>query len=141
MLQRHRAFADAYLADAEHNATRAYLKVHNDQPILRDSAKRRACIWLNRPDVQEYIRKKTEKTNEKAELSIVELKKFIKSVMDGEVKDNEIVNGQIVEKPTRVRDRLTAAKLYGDCLGAYTSKVDIEGGLNVVISGTDEVSE
>jgi len=137
----YKALADAYLADPTRNAAAAYRKVYGDKGKKEDTAKRVASKILHDPEVAAYVAKKDRATNEKAELSIDVLKTFLANVLDGTEKDADFVNGKLKERPARLRDKISAAKLYGDCLGAYTANVNVEGGISVVVCGDNDVEE
>ena len=137
----YKALADAYLADPTRNASAAYRKVYGDKGKKEDTAKRVASKILHDPEVAAYVAKKEQETNAKAELSIDTLKRFLQGVLDGTEKDADFVNGKLKERPAKLKDRISAAKLYGDCLGAYTSNVNVEGGINIVVTGDGDVEE
>ena len=137
----YKALADAYLADPTRNAAAAYRKVYGDKGKKEDTAKRVASKILHDPEVAAYVAKKEQETNAKAELSIDTLKRFLQGVLDGTEKDADFVNGKLKERPAKLKDRISAAKLYGDCLGAYTANVNVEGGINIVVTGDGDVEE
>lgn len=137
----YKALADAYLADPTRNASAAYRKVYGDKGKKEDTAKQVASRILHDPEVAAYIAKKEKETSEKAELSIDVLKRFLQNVLDGTEKDADFVNGKLKERPAKLKDRISAAKLYGDCLGAYTANVNVEGGISVTVCGDNDIDE
>lgn len=141
MRPQYKLLADAYLADPQRNAAAAYRKVFGDKGKKEYTAKQVAGRILHMPEVVAYMQEKERASNEKADLSIDELKRFLKNVLDGTEKDADFVNGKLKERPARLRDKISAAKLYGDCLGAYTANVNVEGGINIVVTGDNEVAE
>ena len=67
MKGKHQEFADAYLADAELNATRAYLKVY---PRSSEAAARRsASDLLTRPDIQAYVAERMKQRAQRTEIT------------------------------------------------------------------------
>lgn len=147
MTDRQRKFADEYIIDC--NATRAYKaaypRVKND-----NVAKSAGSRLLANVDVSAYVQEKLDEISSKKTAEAQEVMEYLTSVLRGESKSTVVVvegtgdgtsEATLMEKTPDEKERLKAAELLGKRYGLWTNKVEVEGEIPVVISGSDELED
>lgn len=142
-----RRFCDAYIANGKKNAAQAYRDAGYD-PKTDHAAAASAQKLLTKADIKEYISQHSRNLQEKAEqdhesklLTAEDLCKFWAGVIDGsigeKVYDREAQG--MIDSPAKISDRLKASELYGKMLNVFTTNVNVQGAVPIVIK--DDVKE
>lgn len=136
MNARQSLFVEEYLKDM--NATQAAIRAGYSEKTARSQGQR----LLTNVDIKNAIKGLREKIQDENIATIKDIEEFLSKSMFGAV-DEEVVltigagdgYGEVVKtrKEISARDRIKAAELLGKRHGMWTDKVDIEGGLGVVI--------
>lgn len=108
------------------------------------------CENLKKPYLKAYIDKRMEEKDKKLIADQDEILKYLTSVMRGETQSEIVViegdyeggsSARRMKKAPDEKERLKAAELLGKRYGLYTDKVDVEGQIPVVISGSDDLED
>lgn len=111
-----------------------YMKTGNaTQSALKAGySKKTACSIgsenLLKPEIQEYIKIQTEKTEDKSIMDISERQIFLTKIIIGEVKDGDL--------PAKLADKLKAIDILNKMQGAYLERVKVEDVMPTWFIGT-----
>lgn len=107
------------------NATRAYQSAYglSDVRACESSASR----LLGNPEIQKYLRELSEELSDSTVADRQELQQFATSVLRGEIKSAGLDrDGNPIELPARLQDRLKALELLAKLQGLFVSKQELE---------------
>lgn len=107
MTEKQRAFADEYLRDF--NATRAYIAIY--KPKSRHGAEASASRLLKNAEVKEYIDGRYSEEHGAIIAEGRELRRFLTRCVRGDISEVAIVQGDKVQKPISIRDRIKCAEM------------------------------
>ena len=147
MTDRQRKFADEYIIDC--NATRAYMAAY-PSVTKSQTAAAAASRLLKDVNVSAYVQEKLDELSSKKTAEAKEVMEYLTSVLRGEGKSTVVVvegtgdgtsEATLMEKTPDEKERLKAAELLGKRYGLWTNKVEVEGEIPVVISGSDELED
>jgi phage terminase small subunit len=105
---------------------------------------------LRNVNVAAYITEKLAEISSRKTAETKEVMEYLTSVMRGESKASVVVvegygdgcsEAKIIDKPPDEKERLRAAELLGKRYGLFTSKVDVEGAIPVIISGGEDLED
>lgn len=137
-------FADEYLIDS--NATQAAIRAG----YSKKTAYSIGVENLSKPEIRAYIDERLSEISSANIASATEVMEYLTSVLRGESRaEVTVVEGcgegcssaRNIEKAPDEKERLKAAELLGKRYGLYTDKVDVEGGVSVVISGESDLED
>lgn len=131
-------FADEYIISG--NATEAAKKAGYAERSARSIGQEN----LTKPDIKSYIDERLKELEDKAIAKQDEVLKYLSSIMRGEQTEQILRSSgdfeQVIDDiEVSAKDRIKAAELLGKRYGIWTEKVDINGGLGVVI--VDDIDE
>lgn len=132
MNKRQQLFVEEYIIDR--NATQAAIRAGYSERTAYSQGQR----LLKHVEVQPAIEGLILEVRNKNIASAAEIEEFLSLTMRGEVPEQVLkgVGGgeqEFVEKQTPVKDRVKAAELLAKRHGLLTDKVDISGGLPIII--------
>lgn len=136
MTEKKQRFCDEYLIDT--NATQAAIRAGYSVKTAKSQGQR----LLTDVDVQNYIREQAENIKNDNIADAKEVMEYLTSVLRGESESTEIVvegvgkgfsEARLVDKPPSEKDKLKAAELLGKRYGIFTDKVNLSGGVGVMI--------
>lgn len=140
MTIKQKKFADEYIISG--NATEAaILAGYSDKYAGTNSGK-----LLNNTNVKAYIDERMQELEDKAIAKQDEVLKYLTALVRGAEKE-EVLKGvgmgeQVVSKiEVSAKDRIKAAELLGKRYGMWTDRLETDGGVNIVISGSDELED
>lgn len=107
MTEKQRAFADEYLTDF--NATRAYIAIY--KPKSRHGAEASASRLLKNAEVKEYIDGRYSEEHGAIIAEGRELRRFLTRCVRGDISEVAIVQGEKVQKPISIKDRIKCAEM------------------------------
>lgn len=106
------------------NATQAYKKVYG---VDDSAAQAAASRLLASADVQKYLRKLSEQTESESIADRQELQETATAILRGQIKSVALDrNGDLIELPTALKDRLKAIELLAKLQGLFVSKQELE---------------
>lgn len=129
MTEKQKMFADAYLADPERNAARAYQSVYGTKSSV--SASKLASRLMKNEGIRAYIDERLEQIHSEKTADIREVQEYLTAVMRGQTSSATLafVGGSqqaVVMKPPEEKDRLKAAELLGRTNGMFRDRVGVE---------------
>ena len=107
------------------NATASYRKVYD----VKDTATAQASAsrLITNPEVQERLRELSEELQDSTIATRQELQQFATSVVRGEIKSVALDrDGNLIELPAQLKDRLKALELLSRLQGLFVSKQELE---------------
>lgn len=107
------------------NATRAYKKVYG---VLDDTtAQAAASRLLSDERVQKYLRELSAQTESESVADRQELQEVATAILRGQIKSVTVDrNGDLIELPTALKERLKAIELLAKLQGLFVSKQELE---------------
>ena len=140
MTIKQKKFADEYIISG--NATEAaILAGYSEKYAGTNSGK-----LLNNTNVKVYIAERMQELEDKAIAKQDEVLKYLTALVRGAEKE-EVLKGvgmgeQVISKiEVSAKDRIKAAELLGKRYGMWTDRLETEGGVNIVISGVDDLED
>ena len=147
MTDKQRKFADEYLIDC--NATRAYKAAYPS--VKKDgAAAANGARLLKNANIATYIEERLEEISSKKIAQASEVMEYLTSVLRGESTAHVVVvdgtgegcsEASVIEKPPDEKERLKAAELLGKRFGLFSTNVNLNGAIPVVISGGEELED
>lgn len=143
---RERRFADEYIANGR-NATQAY-------KAISPRAKETTCAvkgyeWVRKGKISDYIKQKTKERLSASSLTADDVLDELIAIgfnrtSKGLNKQVDLETGEVLrnieyETTAKAEDRLKALELLGKNMSLFTDKVDIEGGMGVMI--VDDIAD
>ena len=106
------------------NATQSYKKIYGvDDSVAQAAASR----LLASADVQKYLRELSEQTKTESVADRQELQETATAILRGQIKSVALDrNGDLIELPTALKDRLKALELLAKLQGLFVSKQELE---------------
>ncbi len=144
MNAKQKRFCDEYLID--YNATQAAIRAGYSPKTAKQIGQR----MLTFVDIKAYIDEQLGLLHNEKTADAQEIREYLTAVMRGESSSEIVVVvgcGDGVSEARRVtkkpdgKDRLKAAELLGKCHRLFTDKLDVDGGVSVVIKGESELEE
>lgn len=161
LTEKQRRFCDEYLIDL--NATQAAIRAGYSPK----TAAAIAAENLTKPKVAENIKKRMDEKEDALIAKQDEVLKYLMAVMRREMKESVVVTcmeektevipsegggkptrrttkkeePKVVEIPARLCDANKAAELLGKRYGLFTDRVDVSGGLPVILAGEDALDD
>lgn len=147
MTEKQKRFCEEYLIDC--NATRAYKAVY---PRIKSDevAAAAGARLLGNVNVKSYIDEQLEKISNEKIADAKEVMEHLTAVLRGESLSEVVVVESIgdfksrarrVEKLPDEKERLKAAELLGKRYGLFTDKVNLDGGVQVIFEGEDDIAD
>lgn len=144
MNAKQKRFCDEYLIDC--NATQAAIRAGYSPKVARVTAAK----MLTNANLKAYIDEQLELLHNEKTADAEEVLEYLTAVLRGESCSEIVVvegcgNGvsearRVTKKPDE-KDRLKAAELLGKRYRLFTDKLDVDGGVSVVIKGESELEE
>lgn len=144
MTEKQKRFVEEYLIDC--NATQAAIRAG----YKVDNARQTAAENLAKPYISEAIKKALAEMSSDRIAKAEEVMEYLTSVLRGQSQSTVTVveakaaggsSARNVKKPPDEKERLKAAELLGKRYGLYTEKMDIDGAVNIVISGEESLED
>jgi len=125
-------FADEYIISG--NATQSAIEAGYSKKYANTNASK----LLHNTTIKSYIDERLKELEDKAIAKQDEVLKYLSSIMRGEQTEQILRSSgdfeQVIDDiEVSAKDRIKAAELLGKRYGIWTEKVDINGGLGVVI--------
>lgn len=120
MAEKLNAKQSAFVAAYKGNATEAAIAAGYSVKTARSQGQR----LLTNGDIMHAIKTRQSRREKKTIATREERQEFWTRVMLGEEKERVVVDGQIVEVPPKMADRLKAADLLGKSEGDFLDRVD-----------------
>jgi len=118
-------FVDAYCGEAMGNATEA-ARIAGYRGGARTWA-RVGSVNIRNCNINNEIENRTKKVRSKAIMTAEERQEWLTSVIQGRVLDGALHDGQPVEAPPKLKDRISAADQLSKMQGSFISKHEITG--------------
>lgn len=144
MNAKQKRFCDEYLIDC--NATQAAIRAGYSPKVARVTAAK----MLTNANLKAYIDEQLELLHNEKTADAEEVLEYLTAVLRGESCSEIVVvegcgNGvsearRVTKKPDE-KNRLKAAELLGKRYRLFTDKLDVDGGVSVVIKGESELEE
>lgn len=144
MNAKQKRFCDEYLIDC--NATQAAIRAGYSEKTAQEQGAR----LLSNVMVKKYIDEQLELLHNEKTADAQEVLEYLTAVLRGESSSEIVVvvgcgDGvsevrRVTKKPDE-KDRLKASELLGKCHRLFTDKLDVDGGVSVVIKGEGELEE
>ena len=144
MNARQELFCEEYLKDM--NATQAAIRAGYSEKTAYSQGQR----LLKHVEIKNKLQGIREKIQDENIATIKDIEEFLSLSMNGEMEE-EVVSvvgesggySKVVKskKQISLRDRIKAAELLGKRYGMWTDRLEIEGGVNIVISGEDDLED
>lgn len=144
MNAKQKRFCDEYLLDC--NATQAAIRAGYSPKVARVTAAK----LLTNANIKGYVDEQLERLHTEKTADAQEVLEYLTAVLRGESSSEIVVvegRGEGVSEARRVqkapdeKDRLKAAELLGKRYRLFTDKLDVDGGVSVVIKGEGELEE
>ena len=144
MNARQELFCEEYLKDM--NATQAAIRAGYSEKTAYSQGQR----LLKHVEIKNKLQEIRGKIQDENIATIKDIEEFLSLSMNGEMEEEVIsVVGEgegysKVVKPKKqisLRDRIKAAELLGKRYGMWTDRLETEGGVNIVISGEDDLED
>ena len=140
MTIKQKKFADEYIISG--NATKAAIEAGYSKKYANTNASK----LLQNTTIKEYVNKRLKELEDKAIAKQDEVLKYLTALVRGSEKE-EVLKGvgmgeQVISKiEVSAKDRIKAAELLGKRYGMWTDRLETEGGVNIVISGSDDLED
>lgn len=140
MTIKQKKFADEYIISG--NATKAAIEAGYSKKYANTNASK----LLQNTTIKEYVNKRLKELEDKAIAKQDEVLKYLTALVRGAEKE-EVLKGvgmgeQVISKiEVSAKDRIKAAELLGKRYGMWTDRLETEGGVNIVISGEDDLED
>lgn len=144
MNARQKRFCEEYLIDC--NAAQAAIRAGYSEKTAYSIGDEN----LKKPELKAYIDEQLELLHNEKTADAQEVLEYLTAVLRGESSSEIVVvegcgNGvsearRVTKKPDE-KDRLKAAELLGKRYRLFTDKLDVDGGVSVVIKGESELEE
>lgn len=140
MTIKQKKFADEYIISG--NATKAAIEAGYSKKYANTNASK----LLQNTTIKEYVDKRLKELEDKAIAKQDEVLKYLTALVRGAEKE-EVLKGvgmgeQVISKiEVSAKDRIKAAELLGKRYGMWTDRLETEGGVNIVISGEDDLED
>lgn len=140
MTIKQKKFADEYIISG--NATKAAIEAGYSKKYANTNASK----LLQNTTIKEYVNKRLKELEDKAIAKQDEVLKYLTALVRGAEKE-EVLKGvgmgeQVISKiEVSAKDRIKAAELLGKRYGMWTDRLETEGGVNIVISGSDDLED
>lgn len=154
MNAKQKRFCDEYLIDC--NATQAAIRAGYSKKTAE-----KASGWINaksqdntsskfNAEMKAYIDEQLERLHTEKTADAQEVLEYLTAVLRGESSSEIVVvegcgegvsEARRVQKAPDEKDRLKAAELLGKRYRLFTDKLDVDGGISVVIKGESELEE
>lgn len=144
MNARQELFCEEYLKDM--NATQAAIRAGYSEKTAYSQGQR----LLKNVEIKNKLQGIREKIQDENIATIKDIEEFLSLSMNGEMEE-EVVSvagegegySKVVKskKQISLRDRIKAAELLGKRYGMWTDRLETDGGVNIVISGSDELED
>ena len=128
------------------NATQAAIRAGYSEKTAYSQGQR----LLKHVEIKNKLQGIREKIQDENIATIKDIEEFLSLSMNGEMEE-EVVSvvgegggySKVVKskKQISLRDRIKAAELLGKRYGMWTDRLEIEGGVNIVISGEDDLED
>lgn len=144
MNAKQKRFCDEYLIDC--NATQAAIRAGYSPKVARITAAK----LLTNTNIKGYIDEQLERLHTEKTADAQEVLEYLTAVLRGESSSEIVVvegcgegvsEARRVQKAPDEKDRLKAAELLGKRYRLFTDKLDVDGGVSVVIKGESELEE
>lgn len=144
MTNKQKRFCDEYLIDL--NATQSAIRAGYSPKTARQVGQEN----LTKPYIKAYIEERMAEKEKELIASQDEVLRYLTSVMRGQSESEIVVvegcgdgvsQAVKVKKAPDERERLKAGELLAKRYGILSDKVNIEGAIPVVISGSDELED
>lgn len=142
MNAKQKRFCDEYLIDC--NATQAAIRAGYSPK----TANEQGAALLAKVSIREYIDEQLELLHNEKTADAQEVLEYLTAVLRGESSSEIVVvvgcgdgysEARCVTKKPDEKDRLKAAELLGKRYRLFTDKLDVDGGVSVVIKGESEL--
>lgn len=142
MTDKQKRFCDEYLIDC--NATQAAIRAGYSEKTAQEQGAR----LLSNVMVKKYIDEQLELLHNEKTADAQEVLEYLTAVLRGESSSEVVVvegcgdgysEARCVTKKPDEKDRLKAAELLGKRYRLFTDKLDVDGGVSVVIKGESEL--
>lgn len=144
MTDRQKRFCDEYLIDC--NATQAAIRAGYSSKVARVTAAK----LLTNANIKSYIDEQLDRLHTEKVADAQEVLEYLTAVLRGKSSSEIVVvegcgegvsEARRVQKAPDEKDRLKAAELLGKRYRLFTDKLDVDGGVSVVIKGESELEE
>lgn len=144
MNTKQKRFCDEYLLDC--NASQAAIRAGYSPKVARVTAAK----LLTNANIKGYIDEQLERLHTEKTADAQEVLEYLTAVLRGESSSEIVVvegcgegvsEARRVQKAPDEKDRLKAAELLGKRYRLFTDKLDLDGGVSVVIKGEGELEE
>ena len=113
-------FADLYIKTG--NATESYAKVYKAKAKVCEAS---SCRLLRNGKIITYLTERNKKIDRTTIADMVEVKEFWSSIFRTGM-ETLIVDGNPVQRPVDIKDRIKASEFIAKTNGAFIEKIDIE---------------
>ena len=144
MTPKQKRFASEYLVDC--NATQAAIRAG----YSKNGAGQTADHLLKNTEVRKFIDEQLKQIQDKTIADATEVMQYLTKVLRGESSGEVLVvegcgdgvsEARLIQKAPEEKDKLKAAELLGKRYGLYTDKVDVNGAVEIVIAGEEELED
>lgn len=144
MNAKQKRFCDEYLINC--NATQAAIRAGYSEKFAHTNANK----LLQNTTIKAYIDEQLERLHTEKVADAQEVLEYLTAVLRGKSSSEIVVvegcgegvsGARRVQKAPDEKDRLKAAELLGKRYRLFTDKLDVDGGVSVVIKGESELEE
>ena len=144
MNDRQELFCEEYLKDM--NATQAAIRAGYSEKTAYSQGQR----LLKHVEIKNKLQEIREKIQDENIATIKDIEEFLSLSMNGEMEEEGVSvvgegegysKGVKSKKQISAKDRIKAAELLGKRYGMWTDRLETEGGVNIVISGSDDLED